>query len=264
MESTNRIWETARRHPSNLRAQALNYDPQHFTCRTSIGQMDIVCLCGALKFNGETPSMCCSNQQVLLDSFHLPPSYLAQLYDSDTPDSRHFLANIRKYNCVFQTTSFGWSEVHLPGWNPSFRVQGQVFHRIGSLMPPPNHPIYFLDSRCEETRARMSITFGLKHIVDNLCTMLHQCNHSVQLLKTARELLERNDMQEYRVVVKVPLTCKILILLNEPVPRVKTDGDTKSCDTYVQIGKNLQLQVTVPLKVSHFCDDITRETVCQV
>ena len=166
-------------------------------------------------------------------------------------------------------TRFGCSEVNLPGWNPSFCVQGQVFHRIGSLMPPSNQPpqflqIYFLDSRCEETRARMSITFGLKHIIDNLYTMLHQCNHSVQLLKTARELLERNDMQEYRVVIKVPLTCKILILLNEAVPRVKTDGDTKSRYTYVQIGKNLQLPVAVPLKVSHFCDDITRRTVRQV
>ena len=51
---------------------------------------------------------------------------------------------------------------------------------------------------------------------------------------------------------KVPLTCKIFILLNEAVPRVKTDGDTKSRYTYVQIGKNPQLPVAVPLKVSHF------------
>ena len=40
------------------------------------------------------------------------------------------------------------------------------------------------------------------------------------------------------MVIKVPLTCKIFILLNEAVPRVKTDGDTKSRYTYVQIGKN--------------------------
>ena len=40
------------------------------------------------------------------------------------------------------------------------------------------------------------------------------------------------------IIIKVPLTCKIFILLNEAVPRVKTDGDTKSRYTYVQIGKN--------------------------
>ena len=64
--------------------------------------------------------------------------------------------------------------------------------------------------------------------------------------------------------VKVPLTCKIFILLNEAVLRVKTDGDTKSHYTYVQIGKNPQLPVAVPLKVSHFCDDVTRGTVRRI
>ena len=65
-------------------------------------------------------------------------------------------------------------------------------------------------------------------------------------------------------LIKVPLTRKLFILVNEAVPRVKTNGDTKSCNTYVQIGKNLQLLVAVLLKVSHFLDDITRRTVRQV
>ena len=65
-------------------------------------------------------------------------------------------------------------------------------------------------------------------------------------------------------LLKVPLTCKIFILLNEAVPLVKTDGDTKSRYTYVQIGKNPQLPVAVPFKVSHFCDDVTRGTVRRV
>ena len=51
---------------------------------------------------------------------------------------------------------------------------------------------------------------------------------------------------------KVPLTCKIFIFLNEAVPRVKTDGDTKSRYTYVQIGKNSQLPVAVPWKSAIF------------
>ena len=182
--SIQRIRQSASRQAPQ---EALKYDPQHFVCRTGIGEMDKVCLCGAHKFGGETSSMCCSAQQVSLDFFPPLPDYLAQLYYSDTPDSRHFLANIRKYNCAFQMTSFGCDEVHLPGWNPSFRVQGQVFHRIGSLLPQPDQPprflqVYFIDNRCEETSTRMNITTGLKeHIVDNLGTMLHRCNQSVQL-----------------------------------------------------------------------------------
>ena len=67
-----------------------------------------------------------------------------------------------------------------------------------------------------------------------------------------------------RILLKVPLTCKIFILLNEAVPRVKTDDDTKSRYTYVQIDNNSQLPVAVSLKVSHFCDDVTRGTVRRV
>lgn len=79
----------------------------------------------------------------------------------------------------------------------------------------------------------MNVTVGMKEqIVYNLCTMLHQCNHSVQLLKTARELLERNNMQECQIVIneeryspgdhasrfKVPISDEIGIPMpNEPI-----------------------------------------------
>ena len=43
------------------------------------------------------------------------------------------------------------------------------------------------------------------------------------------------------VIAWPSLTRKIIISVNEVVPWVKTNGDTKSCYTYVQIGKNLQL-----------------------
>ena len=40
--------------------------------------------------------------------------------------------------------------------------------------------------------------------------------------------------------------------------------DTKSCYTYVQIGKNPQLPVAVLPRVSHFHDDVTRGTIRRV
>ena len=83
MQARSRSIENFKEHPTvNRRRQsaahlhapyqkALNYDSQHFVDRTNIGQMDNVCVCGAHKFKGETPSMCCSKQQVCLDLF--PP-----------------------------------------------------------------------------------------------------------------------------------------------------------------------------------------------
>ncbi len=201
------IHQSAGRQAPRAHQEALKYDSQHSVCRTGIGGMDKVWLCGAHKFVGETLSMCCSAQQVCLDFFLPLPNYLAHLYYADTPDSRHCLASIRKYNCAFQVTSLGCNEVHLPGWNASFRVQGQVFHRIGTLFTQPDQPpqflqVYFIDNHCEETNTRMNITTGLKeHIINNLCKMLHQCNQSVQLLKTAKELLERDDLHALQVVI---------------------------------------------------------------
>ena len=63
---------------------------------------------------------------------------------------------------------------------------------------------------------------------------------------------------------KGPLIRKIFISVNEAVPWVKTNDDTKSCYTYVQIGKNLQLLVAVLPRVSHFHDDVTRGRVRRV
>jgi len=72
-------------------------------------------------------------------------------YDCSDLNSAHFLANIRRYNCAFQMTSFRCNEIIMPGFNPSFTIQGQVYHCIGSLCPATGeHPKfcqnYFMDN----------------------------------------------------------------------------------------------------------------------
>ena len=90
----------------------------------------------------------------------------------------------------------------MPGWNPSFRVQGQVCHVIGSLMPLPHKPpkflqVYFIDSHIQETVTRMNIASGLKqNIVHELLLMLHQENQYVQKLQTAQEHLRDNESNQ--------------------------------------------------------------------
>ena len=84
-------------------------------------------------------------------------------------------------------------------WNPSFHVQGQVCHLIGSLMPLP----YFIASEVEETSTRMHITSGLKqNIVHELSVMFHHENQYVRHFKTARELFLSNATNEgWKVVI---------------------------------------------------------------
>ena len=119
---------------------------------TSVGLLNVECPnCGALKFCKETEGFCCSKGNVKLDAFQQPPSFLQHLYKGTGSDSNHFLSNIRKYNCAFQMTSFGCIEVCMAGFNPSFRIQGQVYHLIGSMFPtagesPKFSQIYFIDN----------------------------------------------------------------------------------------------------------------------
>ena len=81
--------------------------------------------------------MCCRNGKVdichmaLIDS---PPELLYSLFKGDSNKSRHFLNNITYYNSIFQMTSFGATDkINLGGFKSTFKVQGQVYHRLGSL-----------------------------------------------------------------------------------------------------------------------------------
>ena len=97
--------------------------------------MTVVCShCSATKFEDETSGLCCKNGKVQLPTLQTPPEPLKHLLLRETPESRHFLDNIRKYNSCFQMTSFGTAkEVSEPGYMPTFKIQGQVYHTVGSL-----------------------------------------------------------------------------------------------------------------------------------
>ena len=93
------------RKKGDYRSIALQYDPESFLTETCLGEMQHVCACGAVRFRGESASMCCANGQVCLQHFPQPPDYLQQLYDRQHPHSKHFLKKSCKCNCAFQMTN---------------------------------------------------------------------------------------------------------------------------------------------------------------
>ena len=140
---------TRRQHTRSdklLSLRALHYQPDNFYNTTDIGTLSSQCVnCGALKFEKETDSLCCSKGKVQLDEFPCPQPFLQHLYEGIDSNGKHFLANIRKYNSAFQMTSFGCNGVSMAGFNPSFRIQGillaaSFLHKV-SL---PNLPKYIL------------------------------------------------------------------------------------------------------------------------
>ena len=107
--------------------------------------------------------MCCSNDMVKLPSFQPPPEPLESLMSETTPTSKHFLEK------------------------PTFKVQGQVYHRVGFLLPPSNEEpkilqIYFMGDERQEENQRCNNIPGTRHdIVMDLQQMLHQHNSYVHI-----------------------------------------------------------------------------------
>uniref|UniRef100_A0A182W8J1 Helitron helicase-like domain-containing protein n=1 Tax=Anopheles minimus TaxID=112268 RepID=A0A182W8J1_9DIPT len=116
--------------------------------------------CSAIKWPRESPTVCCNSGQVVLPPFAEPPAELRQLFD--VPE---FVLKIRQYNNEFAFTSIGAS---IRGNDPvrqdqrvarggiyNYRIQGALYHRIGSLAVLPGHSpcfaqLYFYDLSSED------------------------------------------------------------------------------------------------------------------
>lgn len=133
---------------------AFQYEPDieyYAHSKVVIGAMDKECPhCHALKFKNEPPGMCCASGKVQLPEIETPPEPLNGLLIGTDPDSNVFLKSIRTFNSCFQMTSFGATEIvrntnaNGQQYNSTFKIRGQVYHKMGSLLPMPNEPHKFL------------------------------------------------------------------------------------------------------------------------
>lgn len=197
-------------HKYNLEREAFQYDPtkeydQHVNI--VIGKMDKVCrFCGAKKYKNESPGMCCLHGKVELLPLKKPPSELLKYMKNETPESRHFLENIRRYNSCFQMTSFGATQIEKNvGFNTVFKIQGQIYHQMGSLLPVPNKSpkflqVYFMgDEQCEADQRDINIAGLRRDIIVTLQRFLHKHNQIVRIFKTA---LDKMPADNYKVVIR--------------------------------------------------------------
>lgn len=149
--------------------------------------------CSALRYRGEPLGLCCSRGKVRLD---LPPNLPEALHSMITGDAL-FRKNIRKYNQAFAFTSLGCAvDQRLANQREgvyTFRVNGQVHHRIGSVLPnhgeaPKFAQIYFYE-RDFQVQRRGQVMPGLdEKNVTLLTEMLSAINPYVALYKQAREV----------------------------------------------------------------------------
>ncbi|CAG4965248.1 unnamed protein product [Parnassius apollo] len=186
--------------------------------KIAIGTMDKVCqYYQALKFQIETPRMCCASVKVVLLPLPTPPEPLLSLLASDSDDSKLFLRKIRKFNSWFLMTSFGATKIcdlAYDGRNfeTTFKIQGQVYHQIGSLMPmldndPKFLQIYFMGN-CEE-RVTTRCQYNFIEQAEERATVimleknLEDHNELIRLIKRVSPRLQNDNYQVFIKAEKV-------------------------------------------------------------
>ncbi|UYV73327.1 hypothetical protein LAZ67_10002739 [Cordylochernes scorpioides] len=180
-----------------LNLAAFHYDAEYdYSLHPSvvIDKMDKLCkFCDAFKFKNETPGMCCAGGKVKLPELHLPPEPLSTC---NKPIKAFLEKHSRKYNSCFQMTSFGATEIIRDNYMPTFKVQGQICHRVGSLLPLPDSDhkflqIYFMGTTDDQHKSRN-------------CVFITKSVRSTQrLFKTT---IERMPTDDYVVVIRADKT----------------------------------------------------------
>ena len=82
--------------------------------------------------------MCCKQGKIRLPPRKNPPNYLDNLLNGEGEDSKNFRENIRSYNSMFSFTSTGGvvdKEINKGHGPYVFRMHGQNYHHIGTLLP---------------------------------------------------------------------------------------------------------------------------------
>jgi hypothetical protein len=180
--------------------------------RWDCGEMDTICgFCSAKMWikersanstnNNPQFSLCCENGKVLLPNLPATPQELEVLLTSKESSAVKFRNEIRMYNSVLAFISFGAkvddSVIGSPG-PYSFRIQGELYHKIGSLCPtegqcPQFAQLYIHDTKRERQNRHAVMPSLDPTTLDRLLTMMYNINPYVEVFKMARDMMVIED-----------------------------------------------------------------------
>ena len=200
------------------RVSSNNTPPPH-----SLGSMDIECnSCHAQLFIQERTSessirnpsfnLCCQQGAVELPALNPTPPEISQLLRGTDPASQHFRKYIRAYNSSLSFTSLGvnidQTVANSNGGAYNFRIHGNVYHRIGSLLPAAdNRPafaqIYVHDPTTEIENRHAVANVQLDHnTLQRLQTLMHNLNPFVQSFQNMAEIAREQVIDNVRMVIR--------------------------------------------------------------
>nr|KAJ0203081.1 hypothetical protein LSAT_V11C500297320 [Lactuca sativa] len=163
------------------------------------------------KNENQNYSLCCGYGKVELPALKNAPSTYAHLFTSGDSKSKHFMKNIRSYNSMFSFTSMGGkidSSINRGNVPYIFRLSGQNYHSIGSLLPerglkPKFSQLYIYDTdneianrrTCfggENQRSTSNSSILDNDIIQDLKLMLDSNNVLVQSYRMVRDCFHQN------------------------------------------------------------------------
>ncbi|XP_028094699.1 uncharacterized protein LOC114294746 [Camellia sinensis] len=163
--------------------------------------------CNARLFHRETSTMCCNNGTIILPPV-TAPNEIIDIFSDQTVEGRHFRQNIRAYNHVFSFTSM---DVHVDENLATrtqgvytFRAQGAIYHKIGSLLPnssdrPRYLQLYVYDTDYENENRMFKNEELHLDLLDKIKNILNTHNPFVH---TFRQLAQRPYIHECRLQIK--------------------------------------------------------------
>ena len=154
-------------------------------------------------------STCCAKGKVILPPLQKLPSPLDILLTENDSRSRLFKQNIRMYNSALSFTSIGVKvdqEVTGTSGVYTFRIHGNMYHRIGTLLPnsetPPQFAQIYIYDTDHEIQNRLNAMDNLDStILAELQQMLHDINPYVNIFRQAGNLLKQNPLLDLKLII---------------------------------------------------------------
>ncbi|XP_022003820.2 uncharacterized protein LOC110901291 [Helianthus annuus] len=145
---------------------------------------------GPKKANKSDFSLCCGYGKVVLPELKEPPQNYKDLYFGGDSKSKFFLKNIRRYNSMFSFTSMGGRidrTVNRGNAPFVFRLSGQNYHTIGSLLPQEGEEPKFSQNSSSSNEQAIDV-----EIIEELKRMLDSHNALVKSYRMARDCFKHN------------------------------------------------------------------------
>lgn len=156
-------------------------------------------------------SICCSGK-FKLRPYNIPPTWLIDLVSGNSAESREFKKNIRSYNNALSFTSVGAKideRLLSTGGIYTFRLHGEFYHLMGSLLPQGNvapkfSQIYIYDTE-RELENRLNYNRNLNpQLLQRLQEMINEVNPFAQSFKTVSERIQQTPAVDLKMVIKSP------------------------------------------------------------